>query len=167
VAGTERRFTLERVGGRRWAVLGAGGEEFCTAAFLGPVGAGVDLLRGEGPPLATVRGGTMAVRDYHVALAGGERLRVYGGPDRWTVESDRQAATEVLRTAGSDGRRTLSWRRDGGCLALLVLSPGDPGAAPEFEVPAREDPVRGLAVLLATEGLRREEEGAAAGERPD
>jgi hypothetical protein len=152
----DRTYTLGRIGGRRRAVVDGGGGALCVCAWLGPGAGAVDLLGAEGPPLATVRGGTFAVRDYHARMADGERLRVLGGPERFRVESDRRAATEVLAGPGPGGSAALTWLRDGSTEGVLRHFPGDGAADWTLEVPSRGDPVRALAVLLAAERLLRE-----------
>jgi hypothetical protein len=101
----------------------------------------------------------MPVRDYRARLAAGEGLRVFGGPERFTVESDRRAATEVLASCSPDGRRRFTWYMDGSVLGVLLQNPGDGGEPWRFEVSDREDPIRVLAVLHAAERLLREMEG--------
>ena len=155
----ERLFQLERIGGRRRSVVEAGGAALCPCVYLGPGEGGVDLVAGEGPPLATVRGGRMEVRDYHAVLPGGERMRVLGEPPLLDALSDRRARTRVAVAEERDGRRVFTWERDGWILAVLRTVPGA-GAEPwMLEVPGWEEPVRVLAVLHAAERLVREGEG--------
>lgn len=148
--------------GHRRAILEAGGALLGTCAFLGPRRAGVDILLPGGGVAARVRGGTMAVRDYHARLEGGEALRVLGEPPRLEVLSDRRAATSLSVEGGGDGGRVLAWERDGGILGVLRTGPGP--ATWSLEAPDREDPIRSLAVLLAAELLLREA-GAAEGDQ--
>ena len=159
--GLPRFFELERIGGRRRAVVESGGAVVAVCSWLGPRDAGVDIEDAAGAEAARIRGGAMAVRTYHAALASGEAVRVFGAAPRITVESDRHAATEVLVADAGDGSRTLTWSRDGAIDAVLRLLPAA-GAEPwAFETPGWEEPIPVLAVLCAVEALLREEEGAA------
>jgi hypothetical protein len=158
-----RAFTLERIGGRRRAVVETGGSALLLCAFLGPGEGAVDLLDPGGAVAARIRGGTMPLRAYHAETAAGERLRVHGAAPRIAVESDRRAATEVAVAEEGGGWRALAWRRDAAVAGVLRLVPLD-GAVPwTLEVPGWEDPVGALVVLLAAERLLREEESSARG----
>jgi len=134
-------------------VVEAGGAWLCVCAYMGPKEAGVDLL-GEGEALlARIRGGTMAVRDYHAVLAEGERLRVWREPPTLEVLSSKHAPTAVAVAEEAGGRRSFTWTRDGAIAAVLTTVPAV-GAEPwTLEVPGWEDPLRCLAVLQAAERL--------------
>ena len=156
-----RFFELERIGGRRRAVVESGGAVIAVCSWLGPKDAGVDLEDAAGAVAARIRGGAMPVRTYHAALSSGEAVRVFGEAPRITVESDRHSATEVLVADSPDGARTLTWSRDGAIAGVLRLLPAA-GAEPwAFEIPGWEEPLRALSVLFAAERLLHEAEAAA------
>ena len=158
--GLPRFFQLERIGGRRRLAV-EGGVALGICAYLGPGEGAVDLLEPEGAVVARIRGGTMAVRTFQAAMAGGETIRVFGGPLVVAVESDRRARTEVSAAEEAGGWRCLTWRRDGWIAGVLRHKPHDGTAPWSLDVPDGEEPMRALAVLHAVERLLREEEAAA------
>ena len=158
--GLPRFFELERIGGRRRAVVESGGAVVAVCSWLGPRDAGVDIEDAAGAVAARIRGGAMPVRTYHAALASGESVRVFGEAPRITVESDRHSATEVLVADAPDGRRTLTWSRDGAIAGVLGLFPAAGSEPWAFEIPCWEEPLGALAILFAAERLLREAEAA-------
>ena len=151
-----RSFVLERIGGRRRSVVEHGGALLCVCAYLGPMDGGVDLLGEDGLPAATIRGGAMAVRDYHARIGSGESLRVFGEAPLLVVHSSGRAPTEVVVAEEAGGRRTLTWRRDGGIDGVLRIVPANGSEPWTLDVPGWEEPLRALAALHAAERLLRE-----------
>ncbi len=161
--GPERLFLMERVGGRRRSLVDErGGAEWAVAAFLGPLEAGVDLLR-EGRPVAEVRGMGLPDGGYAARIAGGEALRVAGAPPRLAVTSDRRAPTAVLVAVDGSGWRSLTWSEDGALAGVLRTLPSSGGEAWRLEIAGHVDPVRTAALLLAADRLLRERDRAGAG----
>jgi hypothetical protein len=151
-------FRLEPVGGRRRVVRDAGGATPWTADFLGPAGLVVEIRDAAGGTVASLRGGSMAVPDFRVALAGGERLRVYAGGAALVVASDRRADAAARVVDGRDGWRGITFEDSRGIAGVLRHRPLD-GAEPwHLEVPSFGEPLRALAALLAAERFLRERE---------
>jgi len=149
---------MERIGGRRRSVLGDGGAELCVCAYAGPLDLGVDLLVEGAAVAARVRGGTMEVRDFHVHLASGERLRLFGAPPRVEVFSDRRAPTEVRVAEEGAGWRAFTFVEGGPIAGVLRTRPADGTEPWLYEVSGFVDALRTLAVLHAAERLLREAE---------